>query len=94
MAFDLKGILSDGIGDEIKEMVQDAIEKCKKDPSILSSLKDDPVGTLKKLGISVDKDMIEKVVDMIKAGVAADKADDAMDKIGDVAGKLKGLFGK
>lgn len=94
MAFDLKGMLSDGIGDEIKEMVQEAIEKCKKDPSILASLKEDPVATLKKLGISVDKDMIGKVVDMIKAGVAADKADDAMDKIGDVAGKLKGLFGK
>lgn len=94
MAFDLKGMLSDGIGEEIKEKVQEAIEKCKKDPSILSSLKEDPVAALKKLGISVDKDMIGKVVDMIKAGVAADKADDAMDKIGDVAGKLKGLFGK
>ena len=94
MAFNLKEMLSDGIGEEIKEKIEAAIEKCKKDPSILSSLKDDPVGTLKKLGISVDKDMIGKVIDMIKAGVAADKADDALDKIGDVAGKLKGLFGK
>lgn len=94
MAFDLKEMLSDGIGKELKELVEDAIEKCKKDPSILSSLKEDPVAALKKLGISVDKDMIEKVVNMIKAGVAADKADDAMEKIGDVAGKLKGLFGK
>ena len=79
---------------DLKELIEEAIEKCKKDPSILSSLKENPVGALKKLGITVDKDMIEKVVDMIKAGVAADKADDAMDKIGDVAGKLKGLFGK
>ena len=94
MAFDLKEMLSDGIGKEIKEKVEEAIEICKKDPSILTSLKEDPVAGLKKLGISVDKDMIGKVVDMIKAGVVADKADDALDKLGDAAGKLKGLFGK
>lgn len=84
---DLKNLFDDGIGKEIKEKVEEIVEKCKKDPSLLADLKDDPAGVLKKLGIDVDKEQIDKVVDMVKAGVAADKADD-------VLGKLGGLFGK
>lgn len=91
---DLKQMLQDGIGKELKEKVEEAIEACKKDPSILTSLKDDPAAALKKLGIKVDKDQIEKVVEMIKTGVKADQAGDALDKLGDAAGALKGLFGK
>lgn len=86
--------LVDGIGKEVKEKIEDAIDICKKDPSILKELKDDPAKVLKKLGINVDKDMIGKVVDMIKTGVKLEKADDALDKLEDAGDMLKGLFGK
>ena len=86
--------LKDSLGKEIKDKIEDAIEVCKKDPSILKELKDDPAKVLKKLGINVDKDMIDKVVDMIKTGVKLEKADDALDKLEDAGDMLKGLFGK
>lgn len=91
---DLKGMLQSGIGKEIKEKIEAAIEACKKDPSILSSLKDNPAEALKKLGINVDKEQVDQVAGMIKTGAAADKAEGVEDKIGDAAGMLKGLFGK
>ena len=91
---DLKDMLMNGIGKEVKEKIEDAIEVCRKDPSVLKDLKDDPAKVLKKLGIDVDKDQIDKVVDMIKAGVKLDKADDELDKLEDAGDMLKGLFGK
>lgn len=91
---DLKDMLQDGITKEIKEKIEDAVEVCKKDPSVLASLKENPGDVLKKLGIKVDGDQIAKVVEMIKSGVSLDKAGDALGKLGDAADTLKGLFGK
>lgn len=79
--------ISNQITGVLKQKVEEAIAKCKKDPSILTALTKTPVETLKKLGISVDTDMVEKVVNAIKAGVTADKASSALNT-------LKGLFGK
>ncbi len=70
---------------DIKEKVEELVEKIKADPKLLASFKDQPVPTIEKLiGIDLPDEQIEKVVDMVKAKIDLDK----------LGGMLGGLFGK
>ena len=74
--------------EEIKELIEKAIDKLKDDDNLLESFKKDPIKVVEKLlNVDLPDDKIEAIVDGIKAKLA-------IDDIGDVLGKLGGLFGK
>ncbi|MBR4962150.1 MAG: hypothetical protein IKY52_14730 [Clostridia bacterium] len=89
--------------EEIKELIEKAIEKLKGDDDLLENFKKNPVRVVEKLlGVDLPDEKIEAIVDGIKAKLAIDDIGDVAEKLGindlgDVAeklGKLGGLFGK
>lgn len=73
---------------DIKEKIEELVEKIKKDDDLLAKFKKNPVATVEKLiGVDLPNDQIEKVVDAIKAKIS-------LDDLGDKLGALGGLFGK
>ena len=73
---------------DIKEKVEELVEKIQSDKDILAKFRKDPVAVVEKLiGMDLPDDQIKKVADMVKA-----KLD--LDKMGDALGMLGGLFGK
>lgn len=73
---------------DIKEKIEELVEKIQNDKDILAKFRKDPVAVVEKLiGVDLSDDQIEKVADMVKA-----KLD--LDKMGDALGMLGGLFGK
>ncbi|MBE5868884.1 MAG: hypothetical protein E7293_08015 [Lachnospiraceae bacterium] len=71
---------------DIKEKINDIVEKIKDNPDIKEQFEKDPVKAIEKLiGVDLPDDVIEKVIDGVKAKLTADK-------IGDIAGKFKKLF--
>ncbi len=80
---------------DIKEKIEDLVEKIKGDKDLLANFKKAPIPTVEKLlGIDLPDDKLEALVDGIKAKLDLDKLDDMLDGIGDKLGGLKGLFGK
>ena len=72
---------------DIKEKIEELVEKIQGDKDILAKFQKDPVAVVEKLiGMDLPNDQIEKVADMVKA-----KLD--LDKVGDALGMLGGLFG-
>ena len=73
---------------DIKEKIEELVEKIQGDKDILAKFQKDPVAVVEKLiGMDLPNDQIVKVADMVKA-----KLD--LDKVGDALGMLGGLFGK
>ena len=73
---------------DIKKMIEEAVEKIRKNPELLTKLDDEPVPVLEKLlGMDLPDELVEQLIDGIKAKLA-------VDDIGDALGKLGGLFGK
>lgn len=73
---------------DIKQKVEELVEKIQNDKAILAKFQKDPVATVEGLiGIDLPNDQIEKLADMVKAKID-------MDKLGDAIGVLGGLFGK
>ena len=73
---------------DIKEKIEDLVEKIQKNPALLKKFNTEPVKVVEELvGIDLPDEMIEKVVDGVKAKIT-------MDKVGDALGALSGLFGK
>ena len=73
---------------QIKDKIEEIIEKVKNDEAIKSKFLSDPVSVVEELiGIDLPNDEIEKVVNAVKAKIA-------VDDIGGKLGALKGLFGK
>ena len=74
--------------EEIKELIEKAIDKLKADDTLMASFQKDPIKVVEKLlGVDLPDDKLETIVDGIKAKLQ-------IDDIGDVLGKLGGLFGK
>ena len=72
----------------IKEKIEELVEKVKNDKDILAKFQKDPVSTVEGLlGIDLPNEQLEKLVDGVKAKITADK-------VGDVLEGLGGLFGK
>lgn len=73
---------------DIKEKIEELVEKISKDKQLQAQFKEDPISAVEKLlGVDLPNDVIEKIVDGVKAKLTVDKLSDA-------AGALKGLFGK
>ncbi len=67
---------------DIKEKIEEIVEKVKGDDKLLAKFKDDPVKTVEKmLGVDLPDDIIEKVVDGVKAKISVDKLSGAMDSL-------------
>ncbi len=74
--------------DEIKELIEKAIDKLKDDDNLMENFKKDPIKVVEKLlNVDLPDDKLEAIVDGIKAKLQ-------IDDIADVLGKLGGLFGK
>ena len=70
---------------DIKEILENVVEKIKKDPQLLAKFKKDPVSVVEKLvGIDLPNDQVEKLAELALAKIN-------VDKVGDMLG---GLFGK
>ena len=73
---------------DIKEKIQELVDKIKDDPKIAKDFKDDPIATVEKLlGIDLPNDQLEKIVDGIKAKVGIEKLSDALGGLGNLFGK-------
>ena len=73
---------------DIKEKIEELVEKIKKNPAMLKKFKENPVKVVEELvGIDLPDELVEKVVDGVKAKIT-------MDKVGDALGALGGLLGK
>ena len=73
---------------DIKEKIEDLVEKIQKNPALLKKCNTEPVKVVEELvGIDLPDELIEKVVDGVKAKITLDKVDDALELLG-------GLFGK
>ena len=73
---------------DIKEKIEELVEKIKSNPAMLKKFKENPVKVVEELvGIDLPDEMVEKVVDGVKAKIT-------LDKVGDALGALGGLLGK
>lgn len=70
---------------QLKDKIDDIVDKVKNDKNIAAKFQKDPVGTVEELiGIDLPNDQVEGVVDAIKAKINLDK----------LSGGLGKLFGK
>ena len=73
---------------DIKEKIEQIVEKVKKNPAMLKKFQTEPVKVVEELiGMDLPDELIEKIVDGVKAKITADK-------VGDALGAIGGLFGK
>lgn len=71
---------------DIKEMINELVEKVTKDDSLKELFEKEPVKAIEKvLGVDLPDDVVEKIIDGVKAKIT-------VDSISDIAGKLKKLF--
>ena len=76
------------IKEQIKDKIEEIVEKIKADKDIAADFQRDPISTVEKLiGIDLPNDQLEAVVNGIKAKID-------LDKVGSLLGGLGGLFGK
>lgn len=72
--------------DNIKEKIEEIVEKIKSSDELVDLFKKDPIKAVEKvLDVDLPDELIEKVVDGVKAKMAADD-------VKDVLGALKKLF--
>ena len=71
---------------DIKEKIEEIVNKVKKDENFKKEFKKDPVNAVEKLaGVDIPDGMVDKVVGGVQAKLGADK-------LGDGLGALKKLF--
>ncbi len=71
---------------DIKEKVEELVEKVTKDPALKEQFQKDPVKAVEKvLGVDLPDEAVEKIVAGVKGKLT-------VDAVGDVADKLKKLF--
>lgn len=71
---------------DIKEKVEELVEKVTKDPALKAQFQKDPVKAVEKvLGVDLPDEAVEKIVAGVKGKLT-------VDAVGDVADKLKKLF--
>ena len=72
----------------IKEKIEEIVEKIQTDKKLREKFEDEPVAALEELlGVDLPDEQIEQLIDGIKAKLT-------LDNIGDALGALGGLFGK
>ena len=71
---------------DIKEKIENVVEKIMKNPDIKEQFEKEPVKVIEDvLGVDLPDDVVEKIIDGVKAKLT-------VDTISDVAGALKKLF--
>ncbi len=71
---------------DIKEKINEVVEKVTKDKSLQEQFQKEPVKTVEKvLGVDLPDDVIEKIVEGVKGKISVDKISGAL-------GSLKKLF--
>lgn len=80
---------------EIKEKIEEIVEKVKNDKDFDKNFKEDPVKALEELlGTDLPDEQVKAVIEGVKAKVNLDElGDKAGDLLGGAVDKLKGLFG-
>ena len=72
------------MGFNLKEKVDEIVEKLKKDPKQMEKFQKEPVKALEELlGVDLPDDQVQGVIDAVKAKISVDK----------LGGMLGGLFG-
>lgn len=67
---------------DIKEKINEVVEKVTKDKSLKDLFQKDPVKAVKKvLGVDLSDEIIKKVVDGVKAKISVDKVSGALDSL-------------
>ena len=67
---------------EIKERIDEIVEKVKSDKTIANKFQEDPISTVEELiGIDLPNDQIEALVDSIKAKINLDKLTGGLGKL-------------
>lgn len=65
---------------DVKEKVEEIVEKLQKDPALLKSFQDDPIKTLEKVaGVDLPDEQLKPLVAGIKAKLAASDLGGALD---------------
>lgn len=65
---------------DVKEKVEEIVEKLQKDPALLKSFQDDPIKTLEKVsGVDLPDEQLKPLVAGIKAKLAASDLGSALD---------------
>lgn len=68
--------------DQIKEKIEEIVEKLMKDDNLKARFKKEPIKVVEELiGIDLPDDKIEKIIDGVKAKITLDKLDDAFDTL-------------
>lgn len=71
---------------DIKEKINEVVEKVTKDKSLQEQFQKDPVKTVESvLGVDLPDDMVEKIVEGVKGKISVDKISGAL-------GSLKKMF--
>jgi len=74
------------MGIDIKEKINEIVDKVKNDPKFMEQFQKEPVKAVESVvGVDLPDDVVEKVVEGVKGKVTLDKA-------GDLFGKIKGMF--
>ena len=73
---------------DIKNMVEELLEKLQKNPRLLSQFKENPIPVVEELvGMDLPDDQIKQLAELIKTKID-------LDKVGNLLGGLGGLFKK
>ncbi len=81
---------------DIKEKIEELVEKIKGDKNLLSSFKEAPIPTIEKLlGVDLPDEKLTALVEGIQTKLNLDDLGDKLDGIGDkLGGLVGGFFGK
>jgi len=73
---------------DIKEKIEELVEKITSDDKLISRFQKDPVSAIEGLlGVDLPNDQLNMIIDGVKARIT-------MDDVSKLAGKLGGLFGR
>jgi len=76
---------------EIKDKIEDLVEKIMDDKALMAKFQKDPVAVVEKLiGVDLPNDQLNKLVDGVKAKIKLEKLEDKFDDLDD---KLEGKLG-
>ena len=73
---------------DIKEKIEEVVNKLKNNPALLKKFDKEPVKVLEELlGVDLPDDLVEKLIDGVKVKLAATKVGDALEGLGKLFGK-------
>ena len=73
---------------DIKEKIEEVVNKLKSNPALLKKFDKEPVKVLEELlGVDLPDDLVEKLIDGVKVKLAATKVGDGLEGLGKLFGK-------